>query len=185
MATYTASSAALLTLDIPLDTWEGNAGRKAAKNRLSLTLSSAELAEHIGKIVPKPQANGRLLNIDFRFPESFEALREKLATIGTLTPVEEKDFKERLQRDGAFKQEMTKAASNVLLPQQALEHFASFQRMWGSSTASASRQQARADVMLDILAGGQKVSMAAQKRLHEGELDTACKRLKTDAEEDE
>jgi len=129
MATYTASSAALLTLDVPLDTWEGSAGRKAAKNRLSQTLSSAELAEHIGKIVAKPQANGRLFNIDFRFPESFEALRATLGAVGTFTPVGDKDLKERLQRKGAIKEEMTKAASNVLLPQQAFEVYTCTQNL--------------------------------------------------------
>jgi len=61
MAVYSAEKSVFIHLTEPLAIYQGNAGRQAARKKVGDAIGEDNVAEFVGKVLPKSGTDGRVL----------------------------------------------------------------------------------------------------------------------------
>ena len=145
-------------LNTPLDVWQNNSGRKAARNRV-MTVVQGDCQVHIGKVVARSSTH---LQVDVKEPGDVDTIQLALKNVGSVTIVNREYLEERLEVDRAFKAQRIREENGLLTGSEvATSVLPALLKLWGNEGTDA-QQARRGDALLEMMQTGQKAAAAAQ-----------------------
>lgn len=147
-----------ITLISPLDVWQGQSGRKAARNR-TMTVVGVECQADIGKVLAR---SSTLIQVDVKESGDVQTIHTALLSLGRVSMVNRELLQERLEVDRAFKAQRVREGNGLLTGSEVVSvALPALMKLWGDA-GTAAQNARRGDVVLEMMQTGQKAAAASQ-----------------------